>query len=242
MKKLIFNADDLGASEKVNKGIFQCVEAGIVKSASLMITSPLAEGTYKQATDRNISVGLHLNVTGEGSFLTDTVLFGKTGKINYAFKNSLPLESSEIDVVFGEYQKQLDLFVKLFKKNPDHINFHHPLYHIPNFTKPFSDFVKNNNLLTRWFNDLSKYKCKTPDYTEFGFFEESSLNLQNIIKLIDGLSEGVTELVLHPGLYDTNSASSYNKERESQTEVLTNPELFEYIKKIDYQIISFYDL
>lgn len=242
MKKFIFNADDLGASEKVNQGIFQCARAGIVKSASLMITSPISQETYRQAVVHNISVGLHLNVTGEGSFLTNSTLFGKTGKINHAFKNSLPLENTEIKIILVELQKQLDLFIKLFEKSPDHINFHHPLYKIPNFTKPFADFVKKTSLPTRWFNDLSKYGCKTPDRTDFGFFDQNSLTLENIIKLIGDSPNGVIEFILHPGLYDSNSTSSYNQEREFQVKILTNPQLLTYIKKMDYKITSFNEL
>ncbi|MBU1200855.1 ChbG/HpnK family deacetylase [Patescibacteria group bacterium] len=242
MKKFIFNADDLGSSEKVNQGIFRCADAGIVKSTSLMITNPLAKETYKQAIDHKISVGLHLNVTGEGKFLTNTALFGKTGKINHAFKINLLLENKEVEIVLDEFQKQLNLFIKHFRKSPDHINFHHPLYQIPNFTKPFADFVKKTSLPTRWFNDLSGYGCKTPNHTEFGFFDQDSLTLGNIIKLIDGSRSGVIEFVLHPGLYNPDSTSSYNHERGLQTEVLTNPELLAHIGNADYQIISFNEL
>ena len=40
MRRLIINADDLGADEARNEGIFEAIEAGVVTSASLLPNGP----------------------------------------------------------------------------------------------------------------------------------------------------------------------------------------------------------
>lgn len=62
---VILNADDLGLTPGVNRGIFEAVQAGAVTSASLMVGAP----GWDDALDRirrdgaGLSVGLHLNLT-----------------------------------------------------------------------------------------------------------------------------------------------------------------------------------
>jgi chitin disaccharide deacetylase len=66
MKKLIINADDLGADESRNAGIMEGICAGVIKSVSL-----LANGCSLQDVLRNmeagkfkgVSIGIHLNLS-----------------------------------------------------------------------------------------------------------------------------------------------------------------------------------
>lgn len=65
-KKLIINADDLGADEARNAGIFEAIQAGIVTSASILPNGP----GFLDALDRiqsrslkNVSWGIHLNLS-----------------------------------------------------------------------------------------------------------------------------------------------------------------------------------
>ena len=60
MKRLIVNADDFGASEGVNRGIFECHVDGIVTSASLMVEAPASRAAAALARHHpTLSVGLH---------------------------------------------------------------------------------------------------------------------------------------------------------------------------------------
>src|SRR5690349_482814 len=65
---LIVNADDLGQSPGVNRGIFQAHRDGIVTSASLMVRWPAAgEAAAYARAHPDLSVGLHLDL-GEWEF------------------------------------------------------------------------------------------------------------------------------------------------------------------------------
>lgn len=66
MKNLIINADDLGADEGRNAGILEAVEAGAVKSVSLLVNAPAtgrALEDIRQGKYESVSIGVHLNLS-----------------------------------------------------------------------------------------------------------------------------------------------------------------------------------
>ncbi|MSR67974.1 ChbG/HpnK family deacetylase [Candidatus Peribacteria bacterium] len=65
MRTLIINADDLGVNTQRTHGIFQCFEFGIVTSATLLPNAADSERAGKQAREKGLPVGLHLNLTEE---------------------------------------------------------------------------------------------------------------------------------------------------------------------------------
>lgn len=243
MKSFIFNADDLGLSGNTNKGIFQCFENGVVRSASLLVTGQFNVDEIKEMQNRGLSIGIHLNVSGNGRFITSqSELFGKNGKVNNAYKQKSALTESELNLAIKEFEEQVALFIKIFNEKPEHINFHHPLYEIPGLTERFIDLLKKYNLPTRWYLDMKQLYGLHPDNTEFGFYNEESLSVGNLISLLDSSPDGITEVVLHPGLYDENLDSSYKVERQKQVDVLTDKLLKKHISNNGYRIISFNEI
>jgi len=65
MKQLIVNADDLGADEARNAGIFEAIEAGVVTSASILPNGPALEDALRRirSSCRPISLGVHINLS-----------------------------------------------------------------------------------------------------------------------------------------------------------------------------------
>lgn len=66
MKRLIVHADDLGADEARNTGIFEAIEAGSVTAASIMANGPAFEDGLRRIASLNrapLSFGVHLNLT-----------------------------------------------------------------------------------------------------------------------------------------------------------------------------------
>lgn len=66
MRRLIINADDLGADVARNEGIFEAIRAGVVTSASILPNGPALdhaiEGIRAGGFDR-VSFGVHLNLS-----------------------------------------------------------------------------------------------------------------------------------------------------------------------------------
>jgi predicted glycoside hydrolase/deacetylase ChbG (UPF0249 family) len=70
MRRLVVNADDLGADEGRNQGIFEAIERGAVTSVSILANGPglkdaLAE-IRRLGKTRGVSCGIHLNLSEGG--------------------------------------------------------------------------------------------------------------------------------------------------------------------------------
>jgi len=83
VRLLILNADDLGADEARNAGIFEAIRAGSVTSASILVNGPALRGALEEIRSlggEKISWGIHLNLS-EGAPLSPglRVLAGKDG-------------------------------------------------------------------------------------------------------------------------------------------------------------------
>src|SRR4051812_13484115 len=63
---VIFNADDFGASNGVNRGIVECHRNGVVSSTSLMVSGrAVDEAVELAASNPDLAIGLHFDVWGE---------------------------------------------------------------------------------------------------------------------------------------------------------------------------------
>lgn len=66
MRRLVINADDLGADEPRNEGIFDAIVSGMVTSASLLANGPAlgdALARIRSLKRRKVSFGFHLNLS-----------------------------------------------------------------------------------------------------------------------------------------------------------------------------------
>jgi predicted glycoside hydrolase/deacetylase ChbG (UPF0249 family) len=85
VKRLIVNADDLGADEARNAGIFEAIRAGSVTSASILANGPALKGALqvvRSLPQKKVSWGIHLNLS-EGTPLSAglNLLTGKEGSL-----------------------------------------------------------------------------------------------------------------------------------------------------------------
>jgi predicted glycoside hydrolase/deacetylase ChbG (UPF0249 family) len=83
VKRLIVNADDLGADEARNAGIFEAIREGSVTSVSILANGPALEDALQEVRplkEKKISWGIHLNLS-EGTPLIAGLrrLTGKDG-------------------------------------------------------------------------------------------------------------------------------------------------------------------
>lgn len=64
MKSLIVNADDLGWTRGVNRGIVECHQQGLVTSTSLLANAPaFSDGVSLALSNPEMGVGVHLNLS-----------------------------------------------------------------------------------------------------------------------------------------------------------------------------------
>ena len=68
---MIVNADDLGPSAEIDRGIFEAHDGGIVTSASVLVDAPDAEAAIRQARQRPklVVLGVHVAFDSRGKRL-----------------------------------------------------------------------------------------------------------------------------------------------------------------------------
>jgi predicted glycoside hydrolase/deacetylase ChbG (UPF0249 family) len=120
LRRLIVNADDLGYTEGVNRGILAAHERGIVTSTTLMVDRPAAEHGVERTRGTSLSVGLH------------TVL------------DRVPPERCE-----AELERQLARFEELVGARPTHVDSHHHIHREPALAETFAAFADREGLAMR---------------------------------------------------------------------------------------------
>ncbi len=121
MKRLIVNADDLGYTEGVSRGILAAHARGIVTSTSLMVDRPAAAfGVELASTAPALGVGLHAVVDG--------------------------VPPSGCD---DELERQLARFHELVGRPPTHLDSHHHTHREPALRPVFEAFADRHGLPLR---------------------------------------------------------------------------------------------
>jgi len=194
LKKLIVNADDLGQSRSINKGIADCQRFGIVTSASLMVNMHDSVDAVRLLKNiPNIGIGLHLNLTfGPPVSSPQKIgsLVGENGQfIGGTRVLSLPpdLRKSEgirkvVDLMLEDFHKtvskrdietemlaQFHRFMKLVGRLPTHIDTHHHIHQLPEVLHHIITLAKDNDIPVRQIDPnmvkiLRKSSIRTTDY------------------------------------------------------------------------------
>lgn len=137
MKRLIVNADDLGLTPGVNRGVLRAFQDGIVTSASLLVTGSAFENAVALARENsNLDVGLHLALVEERASLDPGMLptlVDETGRF--------PGTSAEFigrallgRISWLEVEREIAAQITLFQKTGlrlSHINSHQHLHMFP---------------------------------------------------------------------------------------------------------------
>ena len=153
MKRLIVNADDLGADEARNAGIFEAIRAGIVTSVSILPNGPALKDALTRIGSLDpgsVSLGLHFNLS-EGQPLSpdlklligpDGCFLGKKSS-QRLFTNS---PESELD---EEIRKELDAQFSMLRSAGvplDHLDGHQHVHILPGVAGVVADAAKAHGI------------------------------------------------------------------------------------------------
>lgn len=130
MKQVIVNADDLGLTPGVNRGIVEAHRKGIVTSTSVMITLPDAPAGLELALTEapNLGLGLHLNLTAGRPILPAArvpSLVTGDGQFHHISAWPAAMEGFASDDLRAEIEAQFDAFTQIAGRAPDHLDAHH---------------------------------------------------------------------------------------------------------------------
>lgn len=144
-KQLIVNADDYGRSPGVSRGILQAHRQGIVTSTSIMINQPGVEPQLAEALlYPALGIGLHLVATAWRPVLPPEEVPGLVDEQGCFFdQHSLWACAEEIPVreLRMELTAQLERFVRLAGRQPDHLDCHHFVHLYPPFFQVYADLA-----------------------------------------------------------------------------------------------------
>jgi predicted glycoside hydrolase/deacetylase ChbG (UPF0249 family) len=216
LRRIVLNGDDFGFSKGVNKGILESINKGILTSTSVMVNRPAALEAKALAQIKNISVGLHLDLTEENPLK-------RWSKILYIL--TWPEKR-----IRREFEQQIDKFTSIVGKLPDHIDSHHHIHWLTGFRNVVLEFSKKNNIPVR---------CVDATF-EMGFYGRSfskwndskGVSPERLINVIKDLSPGVHEIMCHPGYVDKglrDAGTLYLSQREDEVNALTSIKVKDFI-------------
>jgi len=219
---LIINADDLGYDPAVTRGIFEAMRGGVVSSATLMVNSPHAGPAAASAS--GLSVGLHLNLARFAPAWRDfPEALLVDGELSESLASQLPAQ-----VVEQEALAQLDLLEAMLGRPATHLDAHKHLHRWPAVFEGVCAAAKARGLPVRSIDESMRQALRergiaTADALIGDAGREPYWTLTRFRRAIAELSDGVTELMCHPGHPPTAVLSGYSVQREVELQTFLHP-------------------
>ncbi len=251
-KYLIVNADDYGRTPGVSQGIREAHLHGIVTSTSALMNMPWIEEDLRIAMREtpDLGLGVHLVLTcGTPLRSPDLVETITGGHESFPKLQDLVQKLTGVDPeqAAAEWDTQIQRFIELTGRNPDHLDSHH---HVTFFTEElfskFLDLARRYSCairipfptqsgycdgLPQQFSDavmefvprLTQQDAPSkPDWFIGTFYDELATSEQ-LFRILDQMETGVSEMMCHPGYADEAllNGSAYSKPREREVRILT---------------------
>ena len=250
--KLIVNGDDFGITHACNLAIMDCFYQGVMTSASMMTNMPYAKEAAKLWKENpQLSVGLHINLTvGYPLCKNIKTLVKEDGTFNKQILNAKPREIDEEEMLL-ECQAQMNKFIELTGKTPDHINSHHGIEAIPGGAQILQNLAVKYDLPIRQLTHVSN-----PESIEYITNYEIPLKRlsvkppqspKEIIDLFtseDLQCDGYYEWLGHPGYVDWNlmQLSSLTTGRCADANCFCSLIIKDWIEENNIELISYLKL
>jgi predicted glycoside hydrolase/deacetylase ChbG (UPF0249 family) len=228
-KLLIVNADDLGLSAGVNRGIFEAHENGIVSSASLMVRWPGVReaADYAKAHPR-LGVGLHLDFA-EWSIRDDEWV-----------RLYEVVNLDDAAAVRREVAQQVEQFLHVMDRPPTHLDSHQHVHQDVRVRTIAEEAAAKLGVSLR--HDGKVLYCG--DFygqDENGGAYPDGICVEALEKIIRNLREGVTEMACHPG-YDDGLQTMYASERAVEVKALCDPRVKQTLEECGVRLVNFGDV
>jgi hypothetical protein len=259
MKKLIVNADDLGLTPGVTRGIIDAHLQGIVTSTSAMMNSPCITESLAAVNHDvpELGVGVHLVLSWGRPLLPPKdvpALVDDRGNFFKFDQFAGRLSALNLDEVRAEWQAQIEAFITNGRK-PDHLDsHHHSSYMSPGLFRVMLELAQKYDLPIRlpskpagdspaieaFVQVLGQHPVRYPQSCITAFYDERA-SLASLSEIIATLPEGISELMCHPGYADRGlmEGSTYTTAREKELGILTSPEIKKMLELHQIQLANF---
>lgn len=147
----------------------------------------------------------------------------------------LHFEVKEIVNVEAELERQIDKFVAIVGKSPDHLDTHKRHTTDEGIKEVLHDYAKTHNIPIRIFN--------AKHIGSFGI-NSNDCSVAQLKRSIDEATEGYNELMTHAGYSDyyLREHSSYSDPREDELKSVCSPEIKQYIQEKGLTLVNWTSL
>jgi len=152
VKNLIVNADDLGWTEGVNRGIAEVHRNGIVTSASLLANGTAFDSGLSLATSTpGLGIGVHLNLTDGAPVAPRELvasLLNEAGEFESG-PEALLLRIAKRDVALREVEQEWDAQIEKVREagiQPTHLDGHKHVHMLPGLFEIALRLAKRHNI------------------------------------------------------------------------------------------------
>jgi chitin disaccharide deacetylase len=287
LRNLIVNADDLGWTEGVNRGIAEAHRNGIVTSASLLANgAAFASGVELARTTPALGVGVHLNLS-DGEPVAErelvTSLLNDRGELE-AKPESLLLRLARRSVLLEQVEFEWDAQIQKVRDvgiEPTHLDGHRHVHMLPGLfeivlrlakkhgiaavrisheesslraalssgAKQKGTVVMRQGVQARGLKMLARDAHEQAERAGIaaadyfcGIAQTGELTREGIVRLLEILPEGTTELMCHPGYVDADLARSATRlqgSRQTEVDILTNTQIRNLVASQGIRLIDY---
>ena len=241
---LIINADDLGISSEVNRGIFTAHEKGVITDSSLFIKGPHSKEAIEAIKSKpNFQVGLHINLDS---------LLGWESPGQERFPRPKLNEIMNAPDFIQKVKEAIDEQITDFLKaglTPSHIDTHHHVHGFPKIFKLLLEAMVRYGIRAMRFSKTGYslmgredilLAAETAQWMEDTLHEREILHPHHLIDpllpfSLQELSAGVTELMVHP-------STGGDPWRQQDFKMLTDPFFMGTVRDEGIQLISFTEI
>lgn len=231
--KLIINADDFGYTKGICDGIFEGCQNGIIRSTTALCNMPyLQYGAELAKQVPELGIGIHLTLT-----LGESLTKGKTiTKDGTHFKNRKQfyeeLENVDLTEVYKEFKAQIEKFMEVFHRLPDHIDSHHSVHDAKDILKVSKYLAEEYNLPMRRYNKFTYVP---------GFYGEY-VSVDTMIQMLEAHKhEEYIEIMTHPGYCDLElyHKSSHHFGRVKELDILCDTRIKDYLNENNVMLTNY---
>ena len=245
-KRLIVNADDLGRTPGINRGILEAHRRGIVTSATLMVNYPAAGQAAAIARENpGLGIGLHVQLTGGPSALPAERLQSVVDPSGRLPSKPEGLRGPDPAEVLAEARAQLARFQEILGRLPTHFDSHHHSHRTPAVLEALVVLGRETgrpvrNAAPEMAARLRGEGIKSTDRFIEDFFGDAA-TLEDLLGILRRLEPGTTELMCHPAVVDDElrAGSSYAEPRTRELEVLTRAEAKQAVREEGIELVHF---
>lgn len=251
MRRLIINADDFGFTPDVNAGIVEAHRNGVLTSTTLMANGEAFDDAVRLGRETpTLDIGCHLVLVQGRSLSTGALLPAGPKHL------LLQLARRRIDV-YNELRMQIEKTLATGLR-PTHLDTHKHTHLVPpvfrtvvrlarEFGISFVRLPLDRSLgipgpIERFYRRMAQREGVRLTDHFLGFRLTGSLNETSLEAALEGLPQGVTEFMCHPGKLGSELAHAETRLKESRVrelEALTSPRIRQLINEREIQLSGF---